>query len=205
MKDFAGIIKTLMTKQSIAIDLDDVLAAHAEAFVQFSNELYKTDLTVDDYTDYWSEIWQVEEEEVERRSAEFHTPGVVMRFGVKDEALDTLRRLKEHYELFVVTARRKKLIDITQEWLDKEFSGIFLGVHFVPIWEPNNTITKAEISKEIGAIYLIDDLVQHCNLAAEAGIQALLFGDYSWNRSDPLHEDVIRIKDWQSVASFFNL
>lgn len=194
-----------MGKQSIAIDLDDVLASHAEAFVRFSNELYKTDLTVDDYTDHWSEIWQVEEDEVERRSAEFHAPGIVIAFGAKDEALDTLRRLKVHYDLFVVTARKKKLTDITQEWLNKEFLGIFSGVHFVPIWEPNNTITKAEISKEIGATYLIDDSVQHCNLAAEAGLQALLFGNYSWNRSDPLHDDVTRIKDWQSVARFFNL
>ena len=194
-----------MAKQSVAIDLDDVLAAHAEAFVQFSNELYKTNLTVGDYHDHWSEIWRVEEEEAERRSAEFHTPGVIMAFGAKDEAVDILNRLKERYELFVVTARRKKLIDVTQEWLDKEFPGVFSDVHFVPIWEPNNTVTKADISKEIGATYLIDDLVQHCNLAAESGIQALLFGDYSWNRADPLHKDVVRTKNWQSVAAFFNL
>lgn len=194
-----------MVKQSIAIDLDDVLAAHAEAFVQFSNERYKTNLTVDDYTDHWGEIWRVEEEEAERRSAEFHTPGVAMAFGAKSEAIDTLRKLKEHYDLFVVTARNKKLIDITREWLDKEFPGIFSGIHFVPIWEPNNRITKAEISKEIGATYLIDDLVQHCNLAAEAGMIAILFGHYSWNRDDPLNKNVVRLKDWHSVGAFFNL
>lgn len=194
-----------MGKQSIAIDLDDVLASHAEAFVQFSNELYKTNLAVDEYSDRWSEIWRVEEEEAERRSAEFHTPAVIKTFGTKDEAFNTLCRLKEHYQLFVVTARRKMLIDVTQEWLDKEFPNVFSGVHFVPIWEPNNTVTKAEISKEIGVTYLIDDLVQHCNLAAEAGIKALLFGDYSWNSKVQLHKDVVRIKDWQSVASFFDL
>ena len=43
-----------MGRKVIAIDLDDVLAAHVESFVAFSNERYGTSLQVDDYSDHWA-------------------------------------------------------------------------------------------------------------------------------------------------------
>ena len=58
-----------MKRGSIAIDLDDVLAAHVESFVAFSNANYGTNLGVEDYRDHWANLWGVENEEIERRAA----------------------------------------------------------------------------------------------------------------------------------------
>ena len=95
-------------------------------------------------------------------------------------------------------------VEPTYEWVKKYFPGVFEGVHFVPIWETNNKVTKAEICQQIGADYLIDDLPRHCNLAAEVGIKALLFGDYSWNRNEEITEGVTRVKDWPAVVEYFD-
>lgn len=194
-----------MAKNSIAVDLDDVLASHAEAFVQFSNDYYNTNLTVNDYNDHWAEIWNASIDEAEKRSSEFHSPDIAASYKVKFNSLTSLSKLSNYYNLYVVTARRQVLLDATNKWIEENFSGVFSGVHFVPIWEPNNTVTKADICRKIGATYLIDDLPNHCNIAAQGGITAILFGNYSWNKDHALHDNVYRCKDWDAVLQFFKL
>lgn len=192
-----------MTRQTIAVDIDDVLAAHAEAFVDHSNANYGTNITIEEYIEEWSKLWGVGHDEVERRATEFHHPDIVGNFGAFEAALPVLNSLKENRNLVIVTARRKKLLDTTRNWLSHHFDGVFSEIHFVPIWEPNNTVTKADICTSIGPQYLIDDLVRHCNLAAEVGIRPLLFGNYSWNQGES-QQDVTRVKNWQEVLEYFD-
>ena len=52
----------------------------------------------------------------------------------------------------------------------------------------------------IGASYLIDDSFGHCELAAEVGIKAILFGNYGWNRQQTLIDGIVRCKDWDAVS-----
>jgi hypothetical protein len=64
--------------------------------------------------------------------------------------------------------------------------------------------TKGELLKSLGAQYHIDDQPKHCISALQQGIQPLLFGDYSWNRSVELPEGIVRVKNWQEVTEYFN-
>jgi hypothetical protein len=50
----------------------------------------------------------------------------------------------------------------------------------------------------------IDDQPKHCVAAADIGIKALLFGEYSWNRTDTLPVGVARVKDWVAVLQYFD-
>lgn len=193
-----------MAKKTIAVDLDDVLAQHATAFVSFSNAYYGTNLNPEDYDDYWMNLWgELPDEEIERRAAEFHIPETTLAYAKIEEAEPVLTRLRQDYDLVIVTARPKQIIPATYEWLNLHYEGVFGDVHFVPIWEPDNKTTKADICNEIGAEFLIDDVVKHCNIAAEGGITALLFGDYGWGKkeTDPR---VTRVKDWQAVQEYFD-
>jgi 5'(3')-deoxyribonucleotidase len=193
-----------MSRKTIAIDLDDVLAEHVEAFIEFSNIYYGTNLTVDEYSDHWVDLWgEIDREEIERRAAEFHTHESTIGYKVKKDAKRVLTELGRDNDLYIVTARPRHLIDTSLEWVRTHFDGIFKGVHFVPIWEPDNTVTKADICRQIGATYLIDDLVRHCNIAAEGGITAILFGDYSWNRDQTINPVVIICKTWDDVLTSF--
>jgi 5'(3')-deoxyribonucleotidase len=194
-----------MKREAVAIDLDDVLASHVESFVAFSNANYGTNLGVEDYNDHWADLWHVEYDEIERRAAEFHIPETVAAFNVKEEARKALQQISASRDLYIVTARSQKLADTTTDWVDKYFKGLFKGVHLLSVWEPNNTITKLDICKQIGASCLIDDLPRHCNLAAEGGVDAILFGDYAWNRNEAISNGVTRCKSWDEVLAYFGI
>jgi 5'(3')-deoxyribonucleotidase len=198
-------MSTELPRKAIAVDLDDVLAAHVEAFIAFSNENYGTNLKTEDYNDFWVHIWQVEQEEIERRKAQFHTEESVAAFKFKEEARTVLAALSQDFDLYIVTARPQGLIETTHKWIERNLPGVFKGIHFVPIWEPNNQINKANICRSIGAGYLIDDMPRHCNVVAEGGMKAILFGDYGWNRNEDLAEGVVRCKDWKEVLTYFGL
>ena len=191
-------------KFSIAIDADDVLAAHADAFIRFSNANYGTNFTVEDYHDDWPKLWNISHEEMEERAKRFHITESVAKYELIKEADNALVKLGDKYRLFLVTARPKHNTEPTHEWINRNFPGLFEAIHFAPIWELNNTVTKADICRQIGAEYLIDDLPRHCNLAAQSGIKALLFGDYSWNRYEEVEDGVTRVKNWQQVLEYFD-
>ena len=192
-----------MTKASIAIDLDDVLSNHVEAFVNFSNSHYGTNLTIEDYEEDWPEMWQVSLAETKKRAYEFNVPEVIASFEVKKESIAALLKLKENYDLYIITTRFEHLKDITNEWIDKYFPGIFKEVRLIPFWFSKNKLTKADICKQIGAKYLVDDHSSHCYKAAEAGIEVVLFGDYSWNRHASLKKGISRCKNWNEVVKYF--
>jgi 5'(3')-deoxyribonucleotidase len=190
-----------MTRQSIAIDIDDVVVAHVDAFIEFSNKNYGTNYTIEDYVDTWAILWGIDDDtEIKRRQKKFHTPKSVMNYKFIEGAKDTIQRLAKEYDLYIVTARPEHIVDITNEWVEEHFCDVFKAVHFVPIWALNNKVTKGDICKQIGANYLIDDAIKHCNIAAESGVRSILFGDYAWNRDELLTDGVIRCKDWKEVA-----
>lgn len=193
-----------MKKPIIAVDIDDTLADHAEAFILWSNEKYGTGLTIDDYQDHWSKIWKIEQDETERRAVEFHDSKAHRSFAIKKDSKEVLERLSQSYDLVIVTARRQSVVQDSLEWIREYYGDIFKDVRFVPIWDKDNTLTKAAICKELGASFLIDDLLRHCEIASDEGIQALLFGDYKWNSSIELPENIVRVKNWSEIEKYFN-
>lgn len=197
--------------KTIAVDIDDVLAANAEGFVKFSNERWGTNLTPDDYTEHWAQMWHTDYEEEKKRRDEIIAAKVFVNHRFFTEAKPVLKELKKKFRLVIVSSRGPAIRDETIKWLDKEFKDIFEEIHFAPIWDDmeKHTLeklkyTKAEILQQIGADYLVDDQPKHCVAAAEAGIKAVLFGDYKWNRDIKLKKDMYRAKNWQEVLDFFH-
>lgn len=197
-----------MTKKTIAVDIDDVLADNAAGFVAFSNSKWGTSLTVNDYDEHWAKLWQVDHRETTKRVDLFHKSGVVKKYQKNTEALDVLLNLRKSFRLVIVTSRRLTLKEDTYEWIGLHFPDIFEEIHFAGIWDVIDDrsvhATKADIALEIGADYLIDDQIKHCAAAAAAGIDSILFGNYSWNRVDRLPKGVYRAAGWQQVEDYFN-
>lgn len=196
-----------MSKQTIAVDVDEVLAPHAAEFVAYSNQKYGTNLTVDDYTEHWSAIWNSDYDTTAKRAKLFSVT-VFPHLNHFEDADAVLRKLSKKYNLVVVTARRSDVKDITTDWINAKYPGIFKDIHFAGIWDKidHSTVhaTKKEICQAVGADYLIDDQLKHCIGAAEAGIQALLFGDYAWNQAETLSSGVTRCVDWVAVEEYFD-
>jgi 5'(3')-deoxyribonucleotidase len=124
-----------MTKQTIAVDIDDVLAANAKAFIDYTNQKWATNLTVDDYDEHWAEVWKTDLEETRRRADEMHDLGIFGKHEHFSDAKPVLEALAKRYNLVVVTARRKTIQHETLAWLEKNFPGVFSNVHFAGIWD----------------------------------------------------------------------
>lgn len=199
-----------MSKQVIAVDIDDVLASSAEEFVAYSNKLWGTHLSVDDYTEHWAELWGVDHKEAEKRAQHIYKSNIQGEFRRFDEAHEVLADLAKKYKLVIITSRHRLVQQTALQWLDRHFNGVFSAVHFAGIWDVGHAaehalhLTKGELTKEIGADYLIDDQPKHCLAAAKLGVRSLLFGDYPWSRSiKKLPINVYRAHNWQEVQLFF--
>jgi len=199
-----------MLKPIIAIDVDEVLADSAAQFIGFSNDQWGTNLTVDDYQEHWAETWQVDHAETARRSQQWDASGEVIRSNRKPGALTVLPYLAERFQLCVTTSRPTAVRADTIHWLEKHFPNTFDAVHFAGIFDDRTlegdmyTMTKADLYQQIGAEYIIDDQLKHCVGAAEAGIQAILFGNYRWNQKDGLPAGITRAEDWAAVKAYFD-
>lgn len=64
--------------------------------------------------------------------------------------------------------------------------------------------TKAQMCKDLGVAYLIDDQSRHCLGASEIGVTALLFGDYAWNHVEKMPDNVQQVRDWNAVIQYFD-
>jgi 5'(3')-deoxyribonucleotidase len=193
------------SKPVIAVDLDDVLAIHVEEFIAFSNKTFGTNLTIEEYNDHWGEMWQIDHEEAEKRAQLWRTPDRVANFRKPDvDPSYVLEQLIKRFDLVIATARPSVWNDSTVEWVNKQYPNIFKDVRLVPVWTGVKRQTKAEVCHEIGARYLIDDLPDNCEIAATAGIECLLFGDYPWNRQAELVPGMTRVANWDAVLEYFD-
>ena len=194
-----------MIKQIIAIDADDTIFDENTAVRLYMNQHNGFNHTETDYLaegpfdNYWERIWNVNPDRMTMMYEEFCHSSYKQNLRPIDGAISALKKLQEKYELVVVTSRGGSVAEITHKSLAAHYPNIFKDVHFVPLWGGEQKATKALICKDIGATHLIDDSFEHCKLAADASVKALLFGNYGWNRYQELPANVVRTKNWENV------
>lgn len=198
-----------MQRETIAIDADDTLFDENTAIRLYMNEHYGFSHTAADYlvpgpfNNYWENIWDLDPEQTSAMYEQFVESETKKNLEPIKDALVVLGGLKMHYDLVIVTSRDHRAVDFTLESLGTHYPDVFSDVHFVPLWGNGEKVTKARICNEIGATYLIDDSFEHCKLAADAGVNAIVFGEYGWNRTQPLAPGMTRCPDWQAVEAYF--
>jgi hypothetical protein len=196
-----------MNKEVVALDIDDVVVKHVEGFIRWSNATWGTELTTDEYSEAWHELWGIEPEAVEERKKMFFTDEIVGGFEVIEGAAIGLTALSGLKKVIGVTSRRESLRDVTETALEIIAPGAVDEIVFATYFRDGQKITrsKAEICPEIGATHLIDDQLKHCLAVSEVGVDAVLFGDYPWNKSaDELPGNVVRAHNWLQVITHFS-
>lgn len=198
-----------MAKQTIAIDVDEVLADYSAEFVLMSNKLWGTSFSKNDYHENWLELWDVGLDEAVNRGKIMFQDRMHERLRHDEQAVDVLRHLSKRYDLMILTARNVQTKDVTLAWIAKYYPMIELDkVVFAGIWDnPDEDAvhkTKGAIAKKLGVNYLIDDQLKHCTAADQHGVKSLLFGDYTWNQMNDLPTSVTRVCTWHEVKEYFD-
>lgn len=192
--------------KTIAIDIDNVLAASAESFVTISNRLFGDHITFADFNEDWQKMWGVNHEEAERRGGVLREHKYQKDYLPVVGAAQAIDELGKRYKLVVVTSRRKFAEQLTRNWLSQHFTYSFEEVIFADFWDDvqnskdGHLRHKGDLYTQVGADFVIDDQLKHCVAATEQGVQAVLFGDYPWNQASELPNGVIRCKDWKEVV-----
>lgn len=200
-----------MNRQTIAIDIDDVLADFAGGFVEYCNERWGTHLTINDYDENWAKVWSVDEEEASRRAEEVQAGDLYRELEHSDVAAQILEKLSQRFHLIVITSRRIPTRSDTLAWIAKHYPMIDTSmVNFAGFWDGGRTpdalvATKADIATSLDVSYLIDDQLKHCIAAAETGIESIIFGDYAWNQLDDMPGRMTRCRNWLEIGEYFDV
>ena len=197
-----------MKRETIAVDVDEVLTPHFEFLMKWYNSKYGTNLTLKNNhpADDDLEPWGVDHMYTARRRVHkfFKTPEFENAKPFK-EAKQSLQKLSHHFNLIAVTSRDYFLEKMTVGWLEEHFKSIFDDVHFTARYSVEGEArSKTDVALKAGAEYLIEDSLEHAYDAAGKGIQVLLFGDYPWNQAKKLPPGITRVRNWQEVLQYFD-
>jgi 5'(3')-deoxyribonucleotidase len=189
----------------IGVDIDEVLFPFVDEFLKDYNPRYQTDHQVHHFiTCRFEEVLGLELEETIRRVYDFNAMDCLHITPVQD-SVSAIKELSEAYELNVITARHPQHEKPIRNWLESHYGDAFKNIIFVGHPDAVEQVKpKSQICREIGALALIDDSLDHILQTAQDGLQGVLFGDYPWNQADELPKGVTRVKNWQEVLEYFD-
>lgn len=194
-----------MNKETVAVDVDEVLFPFVPEFVQYDNDRYGGNLTITDFFTYrFEHVLEIPLEEAVERVYSFNAVDH-NHISPVEAAHESIERLSERFNLVVVTARHPKFEPNTRRWLNEHLPGFFrevLHIGYASVMEKPQR--KVDVCKQLGAIALIDDSLEHVSECAKDGVEGVLFGNYPWNQIAQLPAGVTRCLDWPAVLEYFD-
>ena len=188
----------------IGIDIDDTLLDFVGTYVAFHNEKYKTNLKKENFKTYsFNHARGGTMKQAVNSVRQFYNTDFFKEMQPFSGAVETIQKLKENNELFIVTSRPYNMKEGTLEQLSKDFPNIFSEVFFSSnhyTKAKNSGKTKSEICYDLEASLLIDDSLVYAKQCAKEKIRVFLFGDDNpWNQNG-IVERVMRVKGWKEIG-----
>lgn len=184
----------------IGIDLDDVLLDFGNAFLEFHNARYSTSQKREDMNTFFMEkIWNITQEEVNQRIADFYLSEAHSKAGPVAGAIEAINILRKNHELFVVTAKPLSIKSVVDTWMLKYFPNVFKAIFFTRVDRADkNPRKKSDICKELQISVFIDDALHNAEDLAASNIRVFLL-DCPWNQGE-LPPLVKRVHKWGEIV-----
>jgi len=183
----------------IGIDLDDTLSYTIPGVIDFKNNNYGTNFTLENYT---GEHWKVgckTQDEISKRLCEFHTSQYGKNIKPISNAKEVLEKLKTNNELIIITARPSNTEEETKKWISKYYPNIFSQIYFASDYvKSEGCPTKKDICDEIGIDILIEDNLKYALECVTPNRKVYLI-NYQWNQSATLPPNVERVNSWKEI------
>ena len=188
------------SKPVLAIDIDEVLMPFMEGFFKYQNTKFGTDFKITSTMPYHSAHQFIGDtvEQFQRKLDGFIESDLYRKSFPIQGAQTAVEKLKDRYQLVIVTARPATVRELTEDWVRNHFPETFTDVYFVP-WVEDRVPDKQGSLVSLGAEILVDDNLSHIEEAVGGNVRGILFGDYPWNQTDTLPSGVTRAKTWSEV------
>lgn len=187
----------------IAVDLDDTIANFTLDFLEFYNKKYGKNFTLDSVNcyDYYTGLG-LDKETLMQILDEFYQTEGFADLGLVTGAKEGIEKLANDNELYIVTGRPVAMRQITEDWVNKYFPGIFEEILITNTY--SSTINDARVTKSsfclsIGAPVIIDDNLLFAKECANQNVRVLLF-DCPWNQEEDLNQNIARVYSWQEIT-----
>lgn len=193
-----------MSKPVIVCDIDDVVFPFIDGMVTHYNSHYDAALTAEDYVSFdFTDVWGGTQEEANNIVEEFLNTDM-LHLEPKAGVVEAFTKLKQDFDIVMVTARNGVFEENTTLWLRTHLSDLFS--HAIFVGNPHDGRpyrSKGEICKELGAVLIIDDHPGNVMSGVEAGTDGVLFGDKSWTVDGAAqHPEVKHCHNWEEVLEF---
>ncbi|SEF87837.1 hypothetical protein SAMN05660865_01240 [Caloramator fervidus] len=178
-----------MKRLNICVDIDGTIT---EPFywLELANYYFKKNIKEEDIKEY--EIHKVLGITEEEYNKFYEVYDEVIHFTAKPRkgAVDVLNKLSKNHNIYYVSARHPKLMDITKAWLDinnmPKGNIYLLGSH-----------DKVQKAKDLNCDVFIEDRYENAVDLAKNGFKVLLI-DCSYNKK-PLIKGIERVYNWEQI------
>lgn len=178
-----------MIELNLCIDIDGTVTT-PYYWIKYANDHFNVNLKPQDVNEY--DIHNVLGVSKEEYFEFYNDLGELMHSKAKlrSRAKRVLYKLSQYHKIFYVTAREKKMTDVTYSWINKRklpFNEVHvLGSHY-----------KVDKAKELNCDIFIEDRYENALELSDAGFKVLLI-DCNYNRYS-IPKEITRVKDWDEI------
>ncbi|MCK9272081.1 HAD hydrolase-like protein [Candidatus Gracilibacteria bacterium] len=191
----------LKNVDTIGIDIDEVLSHFLEAYLEFYNLRNSTTFKRDDFFSYnfWEVTGGTRESAIDSVHDFFETHHFTS-MSPFEGSQEAIKKLKEVYNLVIITSRQTAIEEETKKWLENHFPGFFKEIHFGNHFGKDGAKTsKSDICKKLGVKLLIEDSLGYALECSRENISTILL-DSPWNQTkEILPSNIIRVKTWENI------
>lgn len=192
-----------MKKPVLVCDIDDVVFPFIPEMAKHYNQHYQARLTPEDFVSFnFYEVWGGTQQEANTIIENFLAQPQLAVAPIEG-AVEAFARLKQDFDIVMVTARNGIFEDTTSTWLKEHFTDLFSRVVFAGnSHDGRGYRTKGEICQELNAVLIIDDYPINVMSAVQQGTDGILFGNRAWTIEAEAHEKVVHCQDWSAVEEY---
>jgi len=175
-----------MNRVAVAVDIDEVLAPFLRNLIKWR----RPKLPIPKKFPYvYRDIYGITEEESQKMVRDFYESEDFANLTPLPWSQEAMKRLKKRgNRLYIVTGRQEVVREKTEEWVQKNFPGIFTDVILTNSYTPQE-VKKSDVCEILSIHKLIDDNLQACLDCIDQGMVATNFiGDpvYPWCQNNPI-------------------
>lgn len=174
---------------NLCIDIDGTVTT-PYYWLKDANNYFNTNLKPEDVIEYEIHSALNIERDEYLKFYDIYGEELHAKAKLRNRARRILCKLTEYHNIHYVTAREKRMTEVTLWWLEKKKLPID-GVHIL------GTHHKVSKANELNCDIFIEDRYENALELSKAGFKVLLI-DCHYNRS-PLSKEITRVKDWDEI------
>lgn len=182
----------------IGFDFDGVIADIGEAFIRLACTRYgHCDLELEQINSFQvDQCVDIPIETIEKIFEEILEDSIATGLKPIDGAISSLKRLKAHGPVTIITARPE--IEPVEDWLRLYFGDQIDAIRLISSGHHDD---KERYIREQNIVYFVDDRLHTCRMLADSGLRPMIFAQ-PWNRN---HHDLPSVNNWEEIIDLLDI